>query len=220
MEREFYYLYYRKQECMNSIAPQVRAKNEPENHLHSTEARWFAVYTRYKREKVVAAWLEEQGIEQYLPLQRLKRYYTSKVKQVELPLISCYIFVKITKQQYVPVLETPEVVRFVHFRRNLIAIPNAEIEIMRRIVGDSSIEVVAEPSSFHPGSEVEIIGGQLTGLKGILLEQRSDKNFVIELESLGYSLHMQVDPALLRCIRPAAAAVAGARQQGAFKKHT
>jgi transcription antitermination factor NusG len=202
---------------MNSIAPQVRTKNEPENHLHSTEARWFAVYTRYKREKVVAGWLEEQGIEQYLPLQRLKRYYTSKIKKVELPLISCYIFVKITKLQYVPVLETPEVVRFVHFRRNLIAIPDAEIEIMRRIVGDSSIEVVAAPSSFHPGAEVEIIGGQLTGLKGILLEQRSDKNFVIELESLGYSLHMQVDPALLRCIRPAAAPTTRERQQqGAF----
>ena len=206
---------------MNHIAPQAnKRKQEPENHLHATEARWFAVYTRYKREKVVASMLGERGIEHYLPIQHLKRHYRRKIKKVELPLINCYVFVKITQQQYVPVLETPEVVRFVHFRRNLIAIAEREIEIMRRIVGDSTLEVVAEPSSFHPGDEVEIIGGQLTGLKGILLEQRSDKNFVIELESLGYSLLMQVDPALLRCIRPSAAPTAHlAPQGGGFGKY-
>ena len=62
-----------------------------ENHLDTSEARWFAVYARYKREKVVAQRLQEKGIECYLPLQRLTRYYTRKVKQVELPLISGYL---------------------------------------------------------------------------------------------------------------------------------
>ena len=75
-----------------------------ENHLDTSEARWFAVYARYKREKVVAQRLQEKGIECYLPLQRLTRYYTRKVKQVELPLISGYLFTKITKKEYVPVL--------------------------------------------------------------------------------------------------------------------
>ena len=162
--------------------------------------------------------LREKGVECYLPLQKLTRRYTRKVKQVELPLISCYIFTKITRPEYVPVLETADVVQFVRFRRNLIAIPEAEIEIMRRVVGEG-IELVAEPSQFHPGDAVEIVGGQLTGLKGILLEQRSDKNFVIELESLGYSLHMQVDPALLRRIRPGSGQTEPGNRLGEFRKY-
>lgn len=202
-------------------APQMAKQKEQEyeDHLHPREARWFAVYTRYKREKVVAERLREKGVECYLPLQRLTRRYTRKVKQVELPLISCYTFAKITRKEYVSVLETPDVVQFVRFRRNLIAIPEAEINIMRRVVGEG-IELLAEPGLFHRGDEVEIIAGQLTGLRGMLLEQRSDKNFVIELDNLGYSLHMQVDPALLRRIRPASARQAGGRQGvGEFRKY-
>ena len=187
-----------------------------ENHLDTSEARWFAVYARYKREKVVAQRLQEKGIECYLPLQRLTRYYTRKVKQVELPLISGYLFTRITRKEYVPVLETQDVVQFVRFSRNLISIPEPEIDIIRRVVGED-IEIEVEASSFRPGDAVEIIGGQLTGLKGILMERRSDKNFVIELDSLGYSLLMQVDPALLRRIKPGAAPSSDGK--GAFERY-
>ena len=197
---------------MNTNAPQY------EDHLDANEPRWFAVYARYKREKVVARRLKEKGIECYLPLQRLTRYYTRKVKKVELPLISGYLFTRITRKEYVSVLETQDVVKFVRFSRNLISIPEREIDIIRRVVGEA-VEVEVEPSSFRPGDAVEIIGGQLTGLKGTLLERRSDKNFVIELEKLGYSLLMQVDPALLRRIRPGASPSAAGLQKGGFERY-
>ena len=184
-----------------------------ENHLDATEARWFAVYARYKREKMVAQRLQEKGIEYYLPLQRLTRRYTRKVKHVELPLISGYLFARITRAEYVRVLETQDVIQFVRFSRNLVSIPEREIEIIRRVVGED-IEIEIESSSFQLGDAVEIIGGQLTGLKGILMERRSGKNFVIELESLGYSLLMQVDPALLHRIRPGATAPRGNGEGG------
>ncbi|MCG8327003.1 MAG: UpxY family transcription antiterminator [Chitinophagales bacterium] len=180
---------------MKQVAP-LKA----ENHLHPTEARWFAIYTRYKREKTVAKALQQKGIHCYLPIQKLTRYYVRKVKHVDLPLINCYLFVKITKEDYIPVLETQDVVRFVNFSRNLVAIPEEEISILQRVVGELK-GVSAEPSRFYPGAEVEIIGGQLTGLKGILLEQQNEKNFVVELNSLGYALLMHIDPGLLELVR-------------------
>ena len=58
-----------------------------------------------------------------------------------------------------------------------------------------------EPSrSLRRGDKVEIIGGQLTGLKGILVNLEGKKHFVIELENLGYAMRMQVDPQYLRKI--------------------
>ncbi|GJM34456.1 MAG: transcriptional regulator [Saprospiraceae bacterium] len=169
------------------------------NQLDKTEARWFAVYTKYKREKQVHLRLEEKGIENYLPLQQVTRHYTRKVVQVELPLISCYLFVKITKSEYVPVLEVPDVVKFVRFSRNLIAIPEREIDLIRRVVGEE-MEIEVEPSSFQIGDLVEIIGGNLTGLQGKLLQQAGKNNILLELNSLGYQMRMHVDPKLLRKI--------------------
>ncbi len=171
-------------------------KKKVVNQLDEHEARWFAVYTKFKREKQVLKQLTEKGIQAYLPLQSFTRRYTRKVRHVELPLINCYIFTKITKDEYVPVLETQDVVAFVKFAQDLIAIPTPEIEIMKRVVGEG-IEIDVQAGSYQLGDEVEIIGGNLTGLKGWLVAAESEKNFVIELENLGYSLRMTVDPSLL-----------------------
>lgn len=184
---------------MNATALQ-RGAQAYEDHLHETEARWFAIYTNYKREKVVRDRLSDKGIECYLPLQQVTRRYQRKVKQLELPLISRYLFARITRRFYVPVLETSDVLNFVRIRRNLLAIPQAEIDLLRRVVGElTDIEVI--PATFQPGDPVEIIGGQLTGLRGKLVEKRNDRIVIITLETLGYEIPVQVDPAYLRRIR-------------------
>lgn len=177
------------------------APSKTHSQLDRNEARWFAVYTRYKREKLVRDQLAEKQIETYLPLQKLTRTYTRKVRTVQLPLISCYVFVRITRDQYVRVLETADVVQFVRFGKELIAIPDREIELMQRVVGEMQ-GIEAEPLTLLEGDEVEILGGQLTGIRGTLLKKRSEKNFVIELHGVGYALHMHVDPARLRKVRP------------------
>jgi len=169
----------------------------PESQLHESEARWFAVYTRFKSEKVVQRLLTQKNIESYLPLRRVTRRYTRKIKHHDIPLISCYIFVKIVKPEYVPVLETENVLKFIRFARNLYAIPDAEIELLRRIVGEAE-NVEAEPGSYKEGDMVEVIGGNLTGLKGRMVEVQGKKHMIVELESIGYSLRMTIDIALLR----------------------
>jgi transcription antitermination factor NusG len=125
-----------------------------ENHLHQSEQKWFAVRTRSKSEKVVINRLQEQGIEVYLPLLPVTRHYTRKVKHYQLPLISCYVFVKICRQDYLSVLKTDHVVDFVRFSKNLIAIPEREIDLLRRIVGETSA-VQAEPLDLEKGDLVE-----------------------------------------------------------------
>lgn len=185
-------------EAINAKLKNLHQKIEaPKLALDEHEARWFAVYTKFKREKMVLRQLQDRGIETYLPLQSYTRRYTRKIKHIEIPLISCYIFTKITKQEYIPVLETPDVVHFVKMSKSLIAIPDVEMDIMRRVIG-AQTEVDVQSGSFQAGDEVEIIGGNLTGLKGWLLEKENEKNFVIELENLGYSLRMSVSPQLLR----------------------
>ena len=173
----------------------MNAGTKYENHLDPRESKWFAVYTRFKREKLVTRQLEEKGITVYLPLQHLTRHYTRKKKKVSLPLISCYLFTKITQPEYIRVLETNDVVKFVQFSRNLISIPEQEIQLLKRICGEQ-IEVEVEPVSYHVGDKVEIVGGNLTGLRGTLL-RTGKKNFLVELAHIGYSLRMEVDPALL-----------------------
>jgi transcription antitermination factor NusG len=175
----------------------TKAASMPINHLEEDVSKWFAIYTKYKREKVILRDLERKGIEVYLPIQKLVRVYASKRKKVELPLISCYLFVKITKSEYLKVLQTDNVVKFIRIAKDLISIPEREIQIMKQIVGEN-IPVTAEPTSYKKGDTVEIIGGNLIGLQGVLVETHGSKEVIIDLETMGYSLRMTLDPRLLK----------------------
>jgi len=170
---------------------------EYENHLDANVPKWFAIYTRYKREKTVAKELERKGVTAYLPLQKIVRQWERKKKTVELPLISCYLFVQITKANYVKVLETENVVKFVRFSKNLISIPEAEIDLIKRIVGEGFYLEIDE-GTYAEGDQVEIAKGNLMGLRGKLVSKESTNNFVIELGHLGYSFRMSVAPELLK----------------------
>ena len=171
--------------------------SSPVIQLDDVEPRWFAVYTMAKREKMVAKRLEQKGIECYLPIQHVTRYYTRKVKHLELPLIRGYVFTRITKKQYVPVLETPDVVNYVKFNKNLIAIPDTEIDIIRRVVGDK-LDAHVEPLSLCIGDEVEIIGGQLTGVRGKMLARENKHEILLELTTIGLALRVGVKEEYLR----------------------
>lgn len=173
------------------------SKEEFENHLDAAEPRWFAIYTRYKCEKQAFQQLVKKGVAVYLPLQKHTRRYTRKIRIVELPLISCYLFVRITKADYVKVLETENVQGFVRFSQNLISIPEHEINLMKRILGEGW-EVQAEKTTFVAGDEVEIAVGNLMGMKGVLVEAEENKTQVlVELERLGYTLRISVDKSIL-----------------------
>ena len=169
--------------------------------LHPTEARWFAISTRSKSEKVVHRLLQQQGVNAYVPIHRTHKLFPSGRKRwVEKPLISCYAFVRITSKEYTKVLRTDHVVKFVRLANDLKAIPDAEIDILRQVTGEIQIPMNAVPYKFHHGEEVEILFGPLTGMLAKLIERRGQKQVVIELQNVGYSLQLTLHP---RHIRPA-----------------
>jgi len=163
-----------------------------ENHLDDIEAKWFAVFTRYRCEKMAYQQLARRGIETYLPIQQLVRQYSRKRKVIDMPLINCYVFVKIKKVEYVKVLSTQYVQSFLKFSDNLISIPEKEIELMKRILGEGW-EVQAVETHWQKGDIVEIKTGGLAGLRGRLIEKNNEQLFTIALERLGMALQMKVN---------------------------
>ena len=171
--------------------------NDSINHLDVEEKKWFAIYTKYKCEKYVIDQLEKKDIEAYIPLISRTKKYVRKTKHYKVPLINCYAFAKITKGEYVKVLETEYVMGFIKQRKNLICIPEKEINLLRRIVGEIE-EIEINPLAFNQGMVVEIIAGNLTGVKGKLIKKQGKNEFVVELLSIGFQLQMIIDKSMLR----------------------
>ncbi len=171
------------------------------NQLSPTESRWFAVYTKYKCEKYVAEQLSKKNIEAYVPIITKTRRYSRKIKHYQIPLINCYVFVCIHKAEYVPTLETEYVMKFLKQGKDLLCIPHAEIDTLKRVAGDVEEIHIIENNIFQSGEEVEVISGHLTGMKGKIISRLGKRNFVVELNTIGYQLSIQVDLNLLRSLK-------------------
>lgn len=170
--------------------------NKAINQLHETEPKWFAVYVAFKKEKFVKQLLVNKGIETYLPIQKVIRKYKSKVKKLETPLISCYIFVRIVKCDYIKILETEYVIKFVKIGRDLVAIPDSEINVMQLIL-EAGVEVTIEQNSFYEGDKVLVKEGSLMGLRGKLIKFYGKERVVVELSTISYTLHIEINKSLL-----------------------
>lgn len=164
------------------------------------DLQWYALKTRAKCEKLVGKLLERQKFTFYLPIQRLFRYYKRKVRKVELPLIPNYVFVQIRKNDYVHILQMPYVVNFVRTQQEMMAIPQAEIDLLKKICDEPDLVVTVSQGPLVPGDQVEIVRGNLTGLKGVLMEKEGKHSFQVALDYLGHVLNMSIDSSLIiRC---------------------
>ena len=159
--------------------------------------KWYAVRTRYKCEKQVCRHLAQQGVECYLPLMSKTRRYQRKIKHYEVPLINCFIFVHIDYADRVRILRNYNVVEFLKIGNDISSVADEEIDTLRRVVGEAA-EFKIGPLEWAAGDTVEVIGGSLTGLRGIMVDRSSKHEFVVELESLGYQFTIKIDESLLR----------------------
>ena len=172
-------------------APQIDFGAVGEGFLVETP-QWYAIRTRSRHEKLVAAELEKQSIESFLPLVKRTHKWSDRTKEVELPLFSGYSFARLTLRSpdRLRVLKTHGVAGFVGVRGLGIPIPEGQIESLKTVL----IERVpfADYPFLQVGQRVRIRGGALDGIEGILA-QKGDRKLVISVEPIQRSLAISVD---------------------------
>jgi transcriptional antiterminator NusG len=156
------------------------------------QARWYAVRTRSRHEKLVARQLESQGIESFLPVVTQTRNWSDRRKQVETPLFSGYTFLRVihSSDDRVRVLRTQGVVSFVGVHGTGTPIPDHQIEDIKTLV--SSRIPYEERPFLHIGQRVRVRGGALDGIQGILVAENGDHSLVISVEPIQRSLCVRV----------------------------
>jgi transcription antitermination factor NusG len=154
---------------------------------HSCRA-WYPLQTRYQCEKRVDAALRDEGFESFAPMRLEARRWSDRTKVVESPVFPGYMFVRMEADPklLVKVLRIPGLVRFVTSGRELVAVPNAEIETVRVLTRS---DVSYEPGPFPViGERVRIHGGCLDGLEGILTDRTSRGEIVMAVGAIQRSL--------------------------------
>lgn len=163
--------------------------------------QWFAIRVKFRSEKWVAKRLASKDIEAYVPVLKRTKRYARKIKHLEIPLISNYVFVHIrNKGQRLQVLQTPYVFSFVSQNGVPVSIPLEQIDLMKKVV-DSNYELNVTDQRFDQGDKVEIIGGSLTGIKAQYVKALNKNLLVVQLSSIGQNIVLEIEKKYLRKTR-------------------
>lgn len=157
-------------------------------------ANWYAVQTRARNEKVISERLTEQGLTTFLPLVTEVRRWSDRKKKVELPLFSCYVFVKIVisdNEERMRVYRTNGVFGIVSMAGVAIPIPEQEIDALRAVV-TKQVKWSAHPF-LKIGQRVRIRGGSMDGVEGMLLSSDGDQTLIISVNAIQRSLAVRVE---------------------------
>jgi len=154
-------------------------------------AQWFAVQTRYRFEKRVAAQLTHKSCEVYLPLLTEHHKWSDRQKALTTPLFPGYAFVHIDqcRDARQVVLKTAGLIGFVSFGGVVAPVPAKQIDDLKLLLQEKK-----HFSLFpfvHTGQRVRIRGGSLHGLEGLLLKHDGEK-LVISIESIQRSLAIEI----------------------------
>lgn len=155
---------------------------------------WYAIYTRSRFEKRTYALLKEHGVEVYLPLVKTWRVWSDRRKQIEVPLLSSYLFVYTDlsdHQEYLDVLGTPGVVRFVGFEGKPVSIPENQILNLKRM-SKEGIEMQCLDEVPPPGTPVKVERGPLKGMVGEVVHTRKGEKVIVRIDCLDKCITVNV----------------------------
>jgi transcription antitermination factor NusG len=156
-----------------------------ENNLY-----WFAVYTRPRWEKKVVKLLNEKGIENYCPLNKVVKQWSDRKKVVLEPIFKSYIFVRVTEEDKWDIKKINGILNFVYWLGKPARIRDEEIAVIKKFLNEFSD--VAIEQDLQVNAKVRIKQGVLMNYQGSLVEI-SGNRVKIRIESMGLQLSAHFD---------------------------
>ncbi len=161
--------------------------------------QWYAIYTRPRFEKRVHGELTEKGVHVYLPLQKVLKQWSDRRKWVQEPLFRSYLFVRIDYRNYLTVLKTDGVVKFIKFEGRPVVVPEVQILAVRKFIESGEL-MAGDLSQYTVGSRVEVASGSLKGLSGTLVDFEGKTRVRVQIEGIPQSLHLRIPVGYLKKI--------------------
>ena len=156
--------------------------------LVKSKPQWFVLYTTPRSEKQVEQRLLDANIETFLPIHISPRKWADRVKMVEVPLFSSYIFVKTTDSVLRNLLRINGVVRIVFHAGAPAIIRDSELNAIRTFLLKAK-----EKELIHEiGDDLLIACGPLKDISG-KIKKINKTHLYLFIEQLGCQVCVNIN---------------------------
>jgi transcription antitermination factor NusG len=162
----------------------------------SAAGRWFVLHVKSRQEKAVAEVLATMGVAHFLPLLPMVRFYGSRKITVRLPMFPCYLFLRGSIEQAYEIDRTKRVANILP-----VANQNQMDWELRNIALALDHQVPLDPFPYlRKGLRAEVTAGPLRGLQGLIEDRLKGDRLVLQVETLGRAVSIEVDASLVQVV--------------------
>lgn len=159
--------------------------------MTETSTQWYAVNTKPRWEKKISQTLENKGIENYCPLNKVVRQWSDRKKTILEPIFKCYVFVKVEDHKKWDIKRIDGILNYVYWLGKPAVIKEDEINTIKRFLHEFD-EVQVEQINLEVNQKVRIKQGVLMNYEGILVEVSGNRAFV-KIQNMGLQLSAHFD---------------------------
>jgi transcription antitermination factor NusG len=157
----------------------------------NTSPPWVAIQTKPKHEKKVDHLLRQKGYQCLTPTYRLKRKWSDRTVEVELPLFPGYVFCHLSNSALAKAVSTDGVVRVVGFGGELAEVDSTEIASLLLLAQSN---LLREPWKYLPqGTLVLVETGPLAGAEGAINVDGIKRQLILSVTLLQRSVAVHLD---------------------------
>jgi len=162
----------------------------PRTEVASIERQWLAAYTRSQHEHSVGSQLRSKAVEFLLPQYTKTSRWSDRIKRALTPLFPSYVFVYVSPEERIRVLQTAGVVSLIGVGGKPVPLRADEVAMLR--------ECAVRPQSFEPhpylriGQRVRVMHGPFTGWEGVLTGKKNAQRLVVSLEQVMRSVSVDL----------------------------
>lgn len=160
--------------------------------------RWHVAYTMPRSEKKVSEALTKINVASFFPVHFVLRKWSDRVKKLELPMFPNYVFIYVDPKLRYRALDVKDIVRYVSFDGQPAIVPDDVVDSLKKLSA-SNVEVSTEKFD-KAGTPVMVCEGPFAGVRGLLVKNNGRSHLVIEVQSLGSAVLLEISASAVVCL--------------------
>ncbi|NQZ60790.1 transcription termination/antitermination NusG family protein [Crocosphaera sp.] len=178
--------------------------------MDTNNCKWYLIYTKFNAEKKMYEKIIGRGILAYLPIRKIKKKWSDRIKIIEEPAFQSYLFAKLNYDAMHVVEQLSGFMFFVSYGSPSKKTGQIDDKCFPLITDTSIGQIVKILSEFPTavmkdnrlikGDKVEITKGSLINYQGVLMAHPQGKTVAININGLKQSLVISIPLELLKKI--------------------
>ncbi len=151
-----------------------------------SDANWWVIKTRSRAEKKLVEKLNEAGFEVVCPTYTTIRQWSDRKKKVEVPLISCVVFVRVMDGRINELYSFPQVTAILKEHGKPALVRDFELQNLLVLCGKWQEDLISQEnySEYQPGDAVEVVSGGFAGMRGEMVKNQGKHKIFVVIKSL------------------------------------